>query len=239
MNKESQSKKAYDFILSQLKSGNWKPGEKIYTEMELCSQLDLSRVAVREAIERCVALGLLTRRKGDGTYVMDFGIGTVLDAITPLLTLKPLDLMDVLVFRYYFEAGNIQEFVRNCDQEHLDALEETYERMKANLRNPSVFYQADYDFHDIIAKGTKNPLTIEISEMLREVLLNAQQTINYTIGTSVGIEYHERIINALREKDERLAVIMMERHIESTMEHVQTNLVTDEKGKKTEQTAVQ
>lgn len=46
------------------------PGQKIPTETELCEQYSVSRVTVREAIDRLVQENLLYREQGKGTYVM-------------------------------------------------------------------------------------------------------------------------------------------------------------------------
>lgn len=47
----------------------YKPGEQIPTEAELGSEHDVSRITVREALNRLVKEGWLVRRQGKGTYV--------------------------------------------------------------------------------------------------------------------------------------------------------------------------
>lgn len=49
----------------------WKPGEQIPTESELCAQYGVSRITMRHAIARLVNRGLLERGRGRGTFVRD------------------------------------------------------------------------------------------------------------------------------------------------------------------------
>ena len=63
------SDRAYAYIVEQIRSGTWKPGDKIATETQLVEQIGVSRVAVRQAIERLVTMSVLNKVQGSGTYV--------------------------------------------------------------------------------------------------------------------------------------------------------------------------
>ena len=56
-------------ILNSLRSGEWKPGEVIPSEMELASRFRVSQGTVRKAIDELAAENLLLRRQGKGTFV--------------------------------------------------------------------------------------------------------------------------------------------------------------------------
>lgn len=58
-----------DRLKAELADGNWKPGDALPTERELCQRFDLSPGTVRQAILALVREGLLTRRAGKGTFV--------------------------------------------------------------------------------------------------------------------------------------------------------------------------
>lgn len=47
----------------------WQPGDKIPKELDLIDEYGVSRVTVRQAVLELVREGLLTRKKGKGTYV--------------------------------------------------------------------------------------------------------------------------------------------------------------------------
>src|SRR5450830_914362 len=56
-------------ILNSLRSGEWKPGEVIPSEMELAVRFRVSQGTVRKAIDELAAENLLLRRQGRGTFV--------------------------------------------------------------------------------------------------------------------------------------------------------------------------
>jgi GntR family transcriptional regulator len=58
-------------IKSMIESRIWKPGAKIPGELELCDTYGVSRTVVRQALRELELEGLLTARKGKGTFVTE------------------------------------------------------------------------------------------------------------------------------------------------------------------------
>lgn len=58
-----------DDIQSKILSGFYKQDEKLPQELELCKQYDTSRITIRQAMEQLVDRGLITKRRGSGTFV--------------------------------------------------------------------------------------------------------------------------------------------------------------------------
>ena len=56
-------------LAKKIASREWKPGEKIPTEAELCETYSVSRITVRKAIEDLVHSGQLIKHQGKGTFV--------------------------------------------------------------------------------------------------------------------------------------------------------------------------
>lgn len=216
-NKLAPSDKAYDYVIEKIKSGEWEQGVKIASENDLSAELEVSRVAVRQALEKLVALGLLVKKKGSGTYVNRIEAKTYLNNLMPILLLEGKDIFAVLEFRKYFEYGNITMFIENYDQAKYLELVEQFEVMKASVNNPSEFYSADFRFHSIIAEGTNNPIVIKINEILMDILFKHHEILNSEIGPAVGIEYHGRLLKSIEEQDKELAGLLMIRHIEAAI----------------------
>ncbi len=58
-----------NLLREKLAAREYSPGQQIPTETELCERYKVSRVTVREAIDRLVQENLLYREQGRGTYV--------------------------------------------------------------------------------------------------------------------------------------------------------------------------
>lgn len=58
-----------EFVIDQIQSGNWKAGERIPSEDQLCEQFKVSRTTVRAALTELIEQGLIYRLHGKGTFV--------------------------------------------------------------------------------------------------------------------------------------------------------------------------
>lgn len=228
MKETAPSDKAYDYIIDKIKNSEWEQGMKIASENELCDILGVSRVAVRQALEKLVALGLLVKRRGSGTYVNKVEAKTYLNNLMPILLLEGKDIFSVLEFRKYFEYGNVKMFIQRYDEKQFEALEEQFEIMKISADDPERFFKADYSFHSIIARGTENPVVAKINEILMDILIKHQQVLNTRIGPSIGLDYHERLLRAISERDEEMASLLMLRHIQAAIDNLKDVFVDGE-----------
>ncbi len=66
---------------------SWKPGQKLPSENELAAQFGVSRVTVRNALQRLSGLGLLETRFGEGSFIRGPGSGAALNQLVPMLYL--------------------------------------------------------------------------------------------------------------------------------------------------------
>ncbi len=59
----------FDQLISYVVKGEWKAGDRIPPERELCQQLGIARTSLREALKAMELVGMLDSRVGDGTFV--------------------------------------------------------------------------------------------------------------------------------------------------------------------------
>jgi GntR family transcriptional regulator, transcriptional repressor for pyruvate dehydrogenase complex len=102
VNRRSVPEDVFEQIVSGVLSGEMQPGESLPSERRLAEVLGVSRPAVREALKRLSAAGLVEVRQGDATTVRDFRRHAGLDLL-PRLLLRAGEL-DLSVVRSILEA---------------------------------------------------------------------------------------------------------------------------------------
>ena len=182
MYKNQASEIAYDYIVDQIRSGIWKPGDKIATEVQLVESIGVSRVAVREAIERLVTMSVLNKVRGSGTYVeqkdnMSFMSAAILGADADYM-------LKILEFRKMFDSYNVELFLKYATDEEIELLKQNYQEMVDMKDNMQKFRAIDQRFHDIIAIGTRNPMIIQISKTFTDIFEANQDQMYHKIRTT-------------------------------------------------------
>lgn len=102
VNRRSVPEDVFDQIVSGVLSGEMQPGETLPSERRLAEVLGVSRPAIREALKRVSAAGLVEVRQGDATTVRDFHRHAGLDLL-PRMLLRAGEL-DLSVVRSILEA---------------------------------------------------------------------------------------------------------------------------------------
>ncbi|QGU94826.1 FCD domain-containing protein [Clostridium bovifaecis] len=207
-------------IEEKIFSGEWKSGTKITSEPQLAKELNVSRISVREAIEKMVALSILIKRQGEGTFVSDLSTSTYLNNLIPMLTLDKYDYMEILELRLVMDVESARLCAIRCSEDIIKELEEAYSEMLQYEGDMEKFTEKDLKFHMKIAEGTQNSLIIKINEMLRDILNYHQRGLYHTLGPVGGIKEHKFILDAIKNRDAELAGIFVKRHIERTIKEL-------------------
>jgi GntR family transcriptional repressor for pyruvate dehydrogenase complex len=102
VNRRSVPEDVFEQILADVLSGEMQPGQTLPSERSLAEVLGVSRPAIREALKRVSAAGLVEVRQGDATTVRDFRRHAGLDLL-PRLLMRAGEL-DLSVVRSILEA---------------------------------------------------------------------------------------------------------------------------------------
>lgn len=85
VHRRSVPEDVFEQIVAEVLSGDMQPGEALPSERRLAEVLGVSRPAIREALKRLTAAGLVEVRQGDATTVRDFRRHAGLDLLPRLL----------------------------------------------------------------------------------------------------------------------------------------------------------
>ncbi|MBU3145375.1 FadR/GntR family transcriptional regulator [Clostridium sp. CF012] len=217
MKKTRASDKVYDKIQEKIFSGEWKAGTKIMPELQMADEFKVSRVSVREAIEKLATLNIVIKKHGGGTYINDLKADLFLNNLIPMISLDANSYMSVLEFRLIMEAETAGLCAKRCAPELLIELEQCYEKMVEYQGDIEKFTEMDLEFHMKIAQGAGNLLIIKVEEVFRNILSYHQKISYKNLGPSGGIREHKFILDAIKNSDSELARLYSRRHIERTI----------------------
>lgn len=214
----------YNQFMDAIASGEWKQGEKIPSENELAERLNVSRISVRGALQKLVALGLVESKQGEGTFVRRLDGGQFANNLVPLALLSDASLYHLLEFRLIMDSEVAALAALRASEEDIRRLEENYRIQMSITEDPETIAFYDMEFHILLAHMTHNPLIIQTYAVFKDVFTRSMyEVICITNGLGADI-YHARIIHAIERKDSTCAREEMRAHIQSTIERVSDKL---------------
>jgi GntR family transcriptional repressor for pyruvate dehydrogenase complex len=156
VNRRSVPGDVFDQIVAEVLSGGMQPGESLPSERRLAEVLGVSRPAVREALKRLSAAGLVEVRQGDSTTVRDFRRHAGLDLL-PSLLLQAGEL-DLAVARSILEARlhngpKVAELAAGRRRPELTALLDDSIRRLAEQGDPVERQRCALTFWDHVVDG--------------------------------------------------------------------------------------
>lgn len=210
---------AYEYIVERIRSGVWKPGDKIATEAQLVDMIEVSKVAVRQAIERLVTISVLKKVQGSGTYVEKKENMSIMSA--SIFGMDEEFMMKTLEFRKMFDSYNVELFIQRATDDEIIELQRNYAQMIEAKDDMQRFHKLDQIFHDLVANGTKNPMIIQISKLFIDIFVDNQKLNYYNAGPENAIKYHGKILGAIKERNVEVASIYARMSIEESIQRLE------------------
>lgn len=220
--RQSIGEQVFEQLKEQIFNNEWKKGEKIPSENELAVSLGVSRVTVRQALQKLTALGLIETRFGEGSFIIDAAPGISMNPLIPIAYLNENSLQEIIEYRRVLE-GNVAELAtERASAGDVAKLEEAYLLMEQVKDELEMFSQADLNFHLLLAGMTKNSLIIQTFHIFNDVLNRAFSQIVSKRGNSAGIHYHKLLLEAVKAHNSKEAKRIMEEHMEDLYNTFQT-----------------
>jgi GntR family transcriptional regulator, transcriptional repressor for pyruvate dehydrogenase complex len=212
-------------IVSQLRAlirgGQLPIGSRLPPERELCEQLGVSRLSLREALRVLESTGLIEIRLGarGGAFVTAPTAPTAGQGITDLLSTSGLSAVNVTEARILFELGVVlplvSERATQADLRELRALCDEEER----ARNQGTYDVAvSFGFHQRLAVASHNPAVSMIIESFREAILMSMREARHE--GNQGAAEHRAFVDAVESGDGESARRIMADHLQRTADAV-------------------
>ncbi|EMS72243.1 transcriptional regulator [Ruminiclostridium cellobioparum subsp. termitidis CT1112] len=212
--RQSIGEQVFEQLKEQIFNNEWKRGEKIPSENDLAVSFGVSRITVRQALQKLTALGLIETRLGEGSFIRDAAPGINMNPLIPIAYLNENSLQEILEYRRALE-GNVAELAtEKASEDEVAKLEEAYKLMEQVKNELELFSKADLNFHLLLANMTKNSLIIQTFHIFNDVLNRAFSQIVNERGNSAGIYYHKLLLEAVKNRNSGDAKKIMQEHME-------------------------
>lgn len=221
-NKRIQIKKIYeevaDALITMIKNGELKPGDKLDSVEQLAKSFDVSRSAVREALSGLRAMGLVVMRQGEGTFVTQFDASNFSLPVNAGLLMKIEDIKELYEVRKILEVGAARSAAIHHKEEDLIPLQEAIGEMEHAKNNGEIGEDADMRFHLAVANATHNEILIHlmrsVSEVMISVLRETREVLIYSEKkTESLINEHQMIYDAIKAREPEKAYRFMLDHL--------------------------
>ena len=187
------------------------------SENELGTLFGVSRVSIRQALQKLITLGIIETRQGEGSFVRSITSDNYSDMLLPAFLINNNTLRDILEYRSIMEVGVIELACDRITEKEISNLEEIVTRMESNNGNLKEFASDDLAFHDAIIRASKNDLIINVCEFVYEVMATSMEQIVSKLGMADGKYYHRLILEKLRNNEKDAAIQAMKMHVERTV----------------------
>ncbi len=206
-----------DGVLEQIRdlihSGELPPGQRLPSEMNMASNLSVSRSSLREALNALVHLGYLQRRNR-GVYVNPQISWRTNLSFRFSRSQEDLTIAEMIEVRKIVESELCALAAKRAEPEDINALEESLQRMKRDLGDPEAFINSNQHFHLCIARAAKNHILEDFIVKIRDLLKsNIALVIEKSTISKRSLNYHQRIFEAVRDGDVARARRVMTEHI--------------------------
>ncbi len=204
-------------------------GQKLPTESEFCELFSVSRTAVREALRRLSAKGLIDIRKGSGAYVTELSKEQALESLNLYLQMSndKSIILQTIKCRQIIEPEIASLAAVSKTQQDITALEENIHKLKAcKLEDISTESSIDSEFHLLLVQATQNPILLLLMKPVFTLMVTFKETIfakseeaNLKGEKKILLNYHENIFRAIKLKNSRDAYNLMKEHLIHTEEN--------------------
>jgi GntR family transcriptional repressor for pyruvate dehydrogenase complex len=208
-------------LASELIRGNWSEGQKIPTERELASELGVGRASLREALKALQIMGMIEIRLGDGTYVRKRSEFFSTPLLWAIASSPAVDIEELVAARKLIEVELAGLAAEHASPAQLKEIRAYLDRMKQEKGNPDEFIQADLNFHLAIGNAASNGILLNALQLIRNLLHEWMLRAVAIKGVyEQAYEQHERVLLAIKNRDEQGARKAMRNHLDCMAKYV-------------------
>ena len=157
-----------DALADMIERAGLKIGDRLPPEVALAAQLGVGRSTIREALNRWEGLGIIRRRRGDGTY-LSARVQTSQGAVPTMIRFEGEALLRLLEVRRCLENDAVRKAAVHATLTQKAEIARLCETLMAVVDAGQPYRTADWAYHGAIYDATGNPMYGQILTRLDEM----------------------------------------------------------------------
>ena len=218
------SRRLFEQLAEQIKSGRLSPGERLPTEQALTRAAKVSRTVVREAVAALRAEGLVITRQGVGAFVSAEPQRAPF-RIEPERLQSIDDVLNVMELRLGVEIESAGLAAERASRAAVKAIGAALNAIEAAVKEDRSAVDEDLGFHRAIAESTGNPEFVRFLQFIGRHLI-PRRTVSGLPDRMGGQraylaliqEEHRRIYYAIAAGDAKASRDAMRRHLTRSLD---------------------
>ncbi|MDR3587916.1 MAG: FadR/GntR family transcriptional regulator [Desulfosporosinus sp.] len=236
--KPIKTQKIYEQIVDQIgqlvAEGQLKPGDRLPSERELVERFQVSRASIREAISALEVMGLIEVRSGEGTYIRQVNIDSVVAPLAWMLFIEKDTDLELYEARKILEVQAAGLAAERAEDDEICEMFEALEVMRMDLQIQRLGEDADHHFHYAIARATHNKILFRlmntISDTMRKTLKTSRSRLYEDKNTPEKLyQEHYHLYEAIKNHDVEKAQKLMLDHLVGVENQLANYLLSDNK----------
>lgn len=158
-----------DALAGMIERAGLQVGDRLPPEVQLAEALGVGRSTMREALNRWEGLGIIRRRRGDGTY-LSARVQTSAGAVPVMVQLEGAALLRLLEVRRSLESDVVRKAALHASPAQRAEIGELCDQLLEIIARGESYREADAAFHLAISDATGNPMYGQILRRLDEMM---------------------------------------------------------------------
>jgi len=213
-----RSTRIYQEIVRQIRvlitDGHLKSGDRLPPERDLAERFRVSRTSVREALRALETTQLIDIRPGDGAFVRQIAVETLVEPMALVLLAQREGIADLYEARRLLEPPIAGLAAQRASPEEVAEMTRILEHQGAEVAAGRTGLAQDAQFHAAIAHSTHNRVITRLVTTLVDLLTQSREESLSTPGRPRrSHDDHRRVLAAIRSGDARRAERAMLAHL--------------------------
>jgi GntR family transcriptional repressor for pyruvate dehydrogenase complex len=209
-----------DALVAMIEQAGLGIGDRLPPEVALAASLGVGRSTIREAMNRWEGLGIIRRRRGDGTY-LTARVGASGGPLPTMIRLEGEALLRLLDVRRVVETATVRRAAELATQQQRADIVAACDDLLRIVNAGQPYREADMVFHRAISDASGNPMFGQLLMQMDHAFERSEDApFNRANFGLASFPLHRDLSDAIARGDADAAEAAMHRIIDSVADEI-------------------